>query len=68
MIIDYNEKLEIDVDWFEKQSKKDVTAWNEYLCRMLSVYKVRDEAGAVKAGKRMIEAGVNAELVNAALE
>lgn len=69
MIIDFHEKLDVSPEWFEEQSKRDPqVAWMDRICELLSVYKVRDEAGAKDAAEKMIKAGVNPEKVRAAME
>ena len=66
MILDINMKLDVSPEWFEEQSGCD--GWHEYLCQLLSVYKVKDEAGAKQAAERMIAAGISPELIKSAME
>lgn len=66
MILDINMKLDVSPEWFEEQAGRD--GWHEYLCQLLSVYKVKDEAGAKQAAERMIAAGVSPELLKSAME
>ena len=66
MIIDINEKLDVSPEWFEEQAGRD--RWHEYLCQLLSVYKVKDEAGAKLAAEKMIAAGVGEKLIKIAME
>lgn len=69
MIIDLHEKFDVNPEWFEEQSKRDPqVAWMECLCQLLSIYKVRDEAGAKLAAEKMIAAGIYEKLVKAAME
>ena len=42
--------------------------WHEYLCQLLTVYKVKDEAGAKLAAGKMIAAGVSGKLIKIAME
>ncbi len=66
MIIDIKEKLDVSPEWFEEQAGRD--RWHEYLCQLLSVYKVKDEAGAKLAAEKMIVVGIDEELIRAAME
>ena len=66
MTLDINVKLDVSPEWFEGQAGRD--GWHEHLCQLLSVYKVKDEAGAKQAAKRMIAAGVSPELIKSAME
>ena len=66
MIIDINEKFDVSPEWFEEQAGRD--RWHEYLCLLLSVYKVKDEAGAKLAAEKMIAAGVSEKLIKIAME
>ena len=66
MILDINMKLDVSPEWFEEQTRRD--GWHEYLCLLLSVYKVKDEAGAKLAAEKMIAAGVSEELIKTAME
>ncbi|MBQ9208903.1 MAG: hypothetical protein IJ149_04885 [Oscillospiraceae bacterium] len=66
MILDINMKLDVSPEWFEEQTRRD--GWHEYLCQLLSVYKVKDEAGAKQAAERMIAAGISPELIKSAME
>ena len=56
MILDINVKLDVSPEWFEEQTGR--VGWHEYLCQLLSVYKVRDESGAKLA----------AEIIKSAME
>jgi hypothetical protein len=62
MIIDINEKFDVSPEWFEEQAGRD--RW----CQLLSVYKVKDEAGAKLAAEKMIAAGVSEKLIKIAME
>lgn len=66
MILDINMKLDVSPEWFEEQARRD--GWHEYLCQLLSVYMVKDEAGAKLAAEKMIAAGVSEELIKTAME
>ena len=66
MIIDIHEKYDVSPEWFEEQSKQD--GWIEWLCGLLSVYKVQDEVGAKEAADKMIAAGIDEKLIKAAME
>lgn len=66
MILDINMKLDVSPEWFEEQTRRD--GWHEYLCQLLSVYKVKDEAGAKLAAEKMIAAGVSEKLIKIAME
>ena len=66
MILDLNMKLDVSPEWFEEHAGRD--RWHEYLCPLLSVYKVKDEAGAKLAAEKMIAAGVSEELIKTAME
>ncbi len=66
MIIDINEKFDVSPEWFEEQAGRD--RWHEYLCQLLSVYKVKDEVGAKCAAEKMIAAGVSEKLIKIAME
>ena len=66
MILDINMKLDVSPEWFEEQARRD--GWHEYLCQLLSVYKVKDEAGAKLAAEKMLTAGIDAKLIRTAME
>jgi len=66
MILDINMKLDVIPEWFEEQARRD--GWHEYLCHLLSVYEVKDEAGAKLAAEKMIAAGVSEKLIKIAME
>ena len=69
MIIDVHEKYDVSPEWFEEQSKRNPQqAWKERLCDLLAVYRVQEEAGAKLAAEKMIAAGIDKELVRAAME
>lgn len=69
MIIDLHEKYDVSPEWFEEQSKRDPrVAWTDCLCQLLSIFKVRDEAGAKLAAEKMKAAGVDEEMIRAAME
>lgn len=62
MIIDLHEKIEVSPEWFQEQAKRK-DGWEERLCEILSVYKVKDEAGAKEAAEKLKAAGVSEELI-----
>ena len=66
MILDINMKLDVSPEWFEEQARRD--GWHEYLCQLLSVYKVKDEAGAKLAAEKMQTAGIDEKLIRTAME
>lgn len=66
MILDINMKLNVSPEWFEEQARRD--GWHEYLCQLLSVYKVKDEAGAKLAAEKMLTVGIDAKLIRTAME
>ncbi len=66
MILDINMKLDVSPEWFEEQAGRD--GWHEYLCQLLSVYKVNDETGAKLAAEKMIAADVSEKLIRTAME
>ena len=69
MIIDSHEKYDVSPERFEKQSAKDPKiAWEEKLCQLLSIYKVRDADGAKIAAEKMKAAGIDGELIRVAME
>lgn len=69
MIIDLHEKYEVSPEWFEEQSIRDPrVAWMDCLCQLLSIYKVRNEAGAKAAAEKMKAAGFDEEMIRAAME
>lgn len=69
MIVDIHEKYDVSPEWFEEQSKRDPqVAWADCLCQLLSIYKVRDEAGAKLTAEKMKAAGVDEAMIRAAME
>ena len=76
MILDLHEKYDVSPEWFENQLKDalEVTTTDVVekltlprLCELMAVYKVKDEAGAKEAAKRM-KALVDNELIDKAME
>lgn len=60
MIIDLHEKIEVSPEWFVAEAVRDAKeAWSERLCEILSVYRVKDEAGAKEAADKLKAAGVS---------
>ena len=69
MIIDLQEKYDVDPQWFEQQVRRDpAEAWIGRLCELLSVYSVSDPDGAKEAAERMKTIIGNDEKLNAAME
>lgn len=69
MILDINEKIDVNPRWFEEQAKRDpAEAWSARLCELLSVYRVKDTVGAEDAAKRMMDAGLKPEKIQSAME
>ena len=66
MIIEINEKFDVSPEWFEEQAGRD--GWHKYLCQLLSVYKVKDEAGAKLAAEKILTVGIDAKLIRTAME
>lgn len=76
MIIDLNEKYDVNPEWFEKQVKDALRIASPIvveklflprLCTLLSVYKVKDEAGAKEAAGQM-KALIISSLIDEAME
>lgn len=76
MIIDIQEKYDVNPEWFEEQMKDALGIASPSvveklclprLCTLLSVYKVKDETGAKEAVERM-KALINSPLIDAAME
>ena len=76
MIIDIHEKYDVTPEWFEEQVRDalaiaDASVVEKLalprLCTILSVYKVKDEAGAKEAAVRMTSL-INSPLIDAAME
>ena len=67
MIIELHEKYDVSPEWFEEQAQR-TDGWQERLCELLTVYKLKDEAGAKLAAEKMIAAGVSEELIKTAME
>ena len=67
MIIDLHEKIEVSPEWFEEQAKRK-DGWAERLCEILSVYRVKDEAGAKEAAEKLKAAGGSDVLIKRAME
>lgn len=76
MIIDLYEKYDVTPEWFEEQVKDALKIASPAvveklilprLCTLLSVYKVKDEAGAKEAAERM-KGLIDSPLIDAAME
>ena len=76
MIIDLYEKYDVTPEWFEDQVKDALTVaapavveklYLPRLCTLLSVYKVKDEAGAKEVVARMKKL-IDSPLIDAAME
>lgn len=76
MIIDLNEKCDVSPEWFEQQLKDALgiasptvveKLFLPRLCTLLSVYKVKNEAGAKEAAKRM-KMLIDSSLIDEAME
>lgn len=69
MIIDLHEKLDVNAEWFAAEAVRDAKeAWSVRLCELLSVYRVKDKAGAKEAAEKLKAAGVSEELIIRAME
>jgi len=69
VIIDLHEKYDVSPEWFEEQAKREPqAAWTDKLSELLSVYRVNDPYGAEEAAKRMKAAGIDGEMIRAAME
>ncbi len=67
MILDIHEKFEVSPEWFEEQVKRS-NGWEKRLCELLSIYKLKDLEGAMKAAEKMKAAGVNELLIKEAMD
>lgn len=76
MIIDIQEKYDVTHEWLEEQLREalgiaDASVVEKLtlprLCTLLSVYKVRDEAGAKEAAERM-KGLIDSPLIDVAME
>lgn len=76
MVIDLHEKYDVNPKWFEEQLKDALgiaspsvveKLFLPRICMLLSVYKVKDEAGAKEAAVR-IKALINSSLIDTAME
>ena len=67
MIIELHEKYDVSPEWFEEQAQR-TDGWQERLCELLTVYKLKDEAGAKLAAEKLRQAGVSEELIQRAIE
>ncbi|MBR4474938.1 MAG: hypothetical protein IKS55_15050 [Oscillospiraceae bacterium] len=76
MIIDIHEKYDVSPEWFEQQVKEALAVSDvgvieklvlPHLCTLLSIYKVKDEAGAKEAAERM-KSSIDSPLIDAAME
>ena len=67
MIIELHEKYDVSPEWFEEQAQR-TDGWQERLCELLTVYKLKDEAGAKEAAEKMETAGIDEKLIRTAME
>ena len=67
MIIELHEKYDVSPEWFEEQAQRS-DGWQERLCELLTVYKLKDEAGAKLAAEKMQTAGIDEKLIRMAME
>lgn len=67
MIIELHEKYDVNPEWFKEQAQR-TDGWQVRLCELLSVYKVKDEAGAKLAAEKMQTAGIDEKLIRTAME
>ena len=67
MIIELQEKYDVSPEWFEEQAKR-TDGWQVRLCELLTVYKLKDEAGAKLAAEKMQMAGIDEKLIRTAME
>ena len=67
MILDINMKLDVSPEWFEEQAQR-TDGWQERLCDLLTVYKLKDEAGAKLAAEKMQAVGIDEKLIRMAME
>ena len=67
MIIELHEKNDVSPEWFEEQAKR-TDGWQVRLCELLTVYKLKDEAGAKLAAEKMQMAGIDEKLIRTAME
>lgn len=67
MIIELQEKYDVSPEWFEEQAKR-TDGWQVRLCELLTVYKLKDEAGVKLAAEKMQMAGIDEKLIRTAME
>ena len=67
MIIEMHEKYDVSPEWFEEQAQR-TDGWQERLCELLTVYKLKDEAGAKLAAENMQAVGIDEKLIRMAME
>ena len=67
MIIELHEKYDVSPEWFEEQAQRS-DGWQERLCDLLTVYKLKDEAGAKLAAEKMQAVGIDEKLIRMAME
>ena len=67
MIIELHEKNDVSPEWFEEQAQR-TDGWQERLCDLLTVYKLKDEAGAKLAAEKMQAVGIDEKLIRTAME
>lgn len=67
MIIELHEEYDVSPEWFEEQAQR-TDGWQERLCELLTVYKLKDEAGAKLAAEKMQAVGIDEKLIRTAME
>ena len=67
MIIDLHEKYDVSPEWFEEQVKR-TDRWQERLCELLTVYKLKDQARAKLAAEKKQTARIDEKLIRTAME
>ena len=66
MIIELHKKYDVSPEWFEEQAQR-TDGWQERLCELLTVYKLKDEAGAKLAAEKMQAVGIDEKLIRMAI-
>lgn len=67
MVIDLHEKYDVSPELFEEQAKR-TDVWQERLCELLTVHKLKDEAGANEAAEKMQTVLIDEKLIRTAME
>ena len=66
MILELHEKYDVNPEWFEEQAQR-TDGWQERLCELLTVYKLKDEAGSKDAAEKMQAVGIDKKLKRTAM-